>query len=79
MLNPEGMLVKHKARLVARGFLQKKGIDYTDVFSPVARHETIKFLAEGAQVLTVTDMEVGRGLIDCGISIFEGEVRIGDL
>jgi len=40
-LNPEGKIVKHKARLVARGFLQKEGFDYTEVFSPIARHETI--------------------------------------
>ncbi|MCH97475.1 retrovirus-related pol polyprotein from transposon tnt 1-94, partial [Trifolium medium] len=39
--NPEGKVIKHKARLVAKGFLQKQGLDYDEVFSPVARHETI--------------------------------------
>ncbi|GAU38713.1 hypothetical protein TSUD_396410 [Trifolium subterraneum] len=39
--NPEGQMIKHKARLVAKGFLQKQGLDYDEVFSPVARHETI--------------------------------------
>jgi vacuolar-type H+-ATPase catalytic subunit A/Vma1 len=43
-LNPEGKIVKHKARLVARGFLQKEGFDYTEMFSPVARHETIRLV-----------------------------------
>ncbi|MCI45345.1 copia-type polyprotein, partial [Trifolium medium] len=40
-LNPDGTISKHKARLVARGFLQKHGIDYNEVFAPVARIETV--------------------------------------
>jgi hypothetical protein len=34
-------IVKHKARLVARGFLQQEGIDFDDAFSPVARMESV--------------------------------------
>ena len=29
-----GAIVKHKARLVARGFLQQEGIDFDDAFAP---------------------------------------------
>jgi hypothetical protein len=29
-----GAIVKHKARLVARDFLQQKGIDFDDAFAP---------------------------------------------
>ncbi|WJX45884.1 hypothetical protein P8452_32732 [Trifolium repens] len=39
--NPEGKIIKYKARLIAKGFLQKQGLNYDEVFSPVARHETI--------------------------------------
>ncbi|KAG2380530.1 Retrovirus-related Pol polyprotein from transposon TNT 1-94 Protease [Vigna angularis] len=40
-LNPDGTISKRKARLVVRGFLQKQGLDYMEVFAPVARIETI--------------------------------------
>ncbi|GJU97275.1 putative reverse transcriptase domain, ribonuclease H-like domain, aspartic peptidase domain protein [Tanacetum coccineum] len=39
-------LQKNKARLVAQGYIQEEGIDYNEVFAPVARIEAIKlFLA----------------------------------
>ena len=41
-----GIVVKNKARLVAQGFRQEEGIDYDEVFAPVARVEAIRiFLA----------------------------------
>ena len=43
-LKPDGSIGKHKARLVARGFLQKPRLDYFEVFAPVARHETIRLV-----------------------------------
>ena len=43
-LKPDGSVVKHKARLVARGFLQKYGLDYFEVFAPVVRHETVRLV-----------------------------------
>ncbi|GKF00563.1 putative ribonuclease H-like domain-containing protein, partial [Tanacetum coccineum] len=41
-----GIVIKNKARLVAQGHTQEEGIDYDDVFAPVARIEAIRlFLA----------------------------------
>jgi len=41
-LNEKGEVEKYKARLVAKGYAQKLGIDYNEVFAPVARWDTIR-------------------------------------
>jgi hypothetical protein len=37
-----GEIVKYKAQLVARGFVQKQGIYFEEVFTPVARMESVR-------------------------------------
>lgn len=39
-----GNIVKHKGRHVAKGYAQKQGVDYDEVFSLVARLETVSVL-----------------------------------
>ncbi|KAI3718574.1 hypothetical protein L6452_19451 [Arctium lappa] len=41
-----GIVIRNKARLVAQGYTEEEGIDYEEVFAPVARIEAIRlFLA----------------------------------
>ncbi|KAG7578131.1 Zinc finger CCHC-type [Arabidopsis thaliana x Arabidopsis arenosa] len=42
--NSDGSINKYKARLVAKGYVQRHGIDFDEVFAPVARIETIRFI-----------------------------------
>nr|GEX17878.1 ribonuclease H-like domain, reverse transcriptase, RNA-dependent DNA polymerase [Tanacetum cinerariifolium] len=37
-------IIKHKARIVAKGYIQQHGINFEKVFAPVARMETIRLL-----------------------------------
>lgn len=36
-----GVVVKHKARVVTKGYVQQAGIDFDEVFVPVARMESV--------------------------------------
>ena len=46
----QGEAKKYKARLVVKGYKQKFGIDYQEVFAPVARLQIIRIvLALSAQ------------------------------
>eukprot|EP00253_Pinus_taeda_P036449 PITA_36449 len=55
MTNVEGKVDKYKARLVAKGYSQVLGIDFGDIFSPVAKVSSIKLLLS---VVAAFDFEV---------------------
>lgn len=43
-LDSEGKVQKFKARLVAKGYTQQSGVDFDEVFAPVAPMETVRVL-----------------------------------
>src|SRR3954468_23942021 len=56
----KGEVVRNKAKLVAQGYSQQEGIDYTETFAPVARLESIRLLISFAiqNNITLYQMDV---------------------
>ena len=52
---PNGEVERYKARLVARGFEQREGVDYQEVFAPTSKQATLRALLSLA---AVNDLEV---------------------
>ncbi|XP_076928752.1 putative mitochondrial protein AtMg00820 [Bidens hawaiensis] len=59
------VIVRNKARIVVRGFHQLEGLDYTEVYAPVARLEAIRILLEYASYMgfTVYQMNVNTAFL----------------
>nr|GEX92812.1 hypothetical protein [Tanacetum cinerariifolium] len=55
--NERGIVIKNKARLVAQGHTHKEGIDYDEVFAPVARIKAIRLFLAYASFMGFTDPE----------------------
>ncbi|GKB35090.1 putative ribonuclease H-like domain-containing protein [Tanacetum coccineum] len=64
-----GIVIRNKARLIAQGHTQEEGIDYDEVFAPVARIEAIRiFLAYASYIgFMVLPMDVKSAFPVCQI------------
>lgn len=66
----DGSIDKYKARLVVRGCKQRKGVDYEEIFAPVARYETIRVFLAGCvqEEMHVHQMDVVTAYIQGDLS-----------
>lgn len=60
---------RYKGRLVAKGFSQKKGIDYNEIFSPVVKHVTIRLMLS---IVVNKDYEIEQ--LDVKIAFLHGNL-----
>ena len=63
--NADGNVVRYKARLTARGFMQKYGIDYTDTYASVAQLKSFRLLMA---IAVVRDLDVYAYDISCAFT-----------
>ncbi|GJV95677.1 putative ribonuclease H-like domain-containing protein [Tanacetum coccineum] len=70
-----GIVIRNKARLVAQGHTQEEGIDYDEVFAPVARIEAIRmFLAYASYMgFMVYQMDVKSAFLYDKLGKFDGK------
>ncbi|KAD6455178.1 hypothetical protein E3N88_09884 [Mikania micrantha] len=61
----KGVVIKNKARLVVQGYTQEEGIDYDEVFAPVARIEAIRIFLSfaAAKNFKVFQMDVKSAIL----------------
>ena len=50
----DGTIERYKARLVAKGFSQREGVDYTEVYAPVAKFSSVRMVCS---LIATEDME----------------------
>lgn len=65
-----GNTERYKARLIAKGFNQKEGINYTETFSPVSKKDSLRIIMS---LVTCFDMDSHR--MDVKIALLNGDLE----
>jgi hypothetical protein len=68
--NAQGKVEKYKARLVAKVYSQVEGTDFGEIFSPVAKLTSIRFLLS---IVVAFDLEVEQ--MDVKIAFLHGDLE----
>ena len=68
--NAEGKVEKYKARLVAKGYSQVEGIEFGEIFSPVAKLTSNRFILS---IVSSFDLEVEQ--IDVKTTFLHGDLE----
>ena len=69
-MKADGSIDKYKARLVVKGYRQKKGLDYFDTYSPVTRITSIRMLISIAALfnLEINQMDVKTAFLNSDLN-----------
>ena len=67
--NSEGEIIRHKARYVARGFKQKRGVDYDQTYSPTVKMVTLRVLLSSAvqNEMKLKQLDIKTAYLNAGI------------
>ena len=61
---------QYNVRLVTKGYVQKKGIDYNEIFSPVVKHMSIQIL-----LVMIAQFDLELEQMDIKIMFLHGELE----
>ncbi|KAL0325014.1 UNVERIFIED_CONTAM: putative mitochondrial protein [Sesamum radiatum] len=68
-MNVDGTIEKFKARLVIQGFRQRPGIDYFDIYAPVACISTIRLLIALASIHNLQQVDLTKEFLSSRFSM----------
>ena len=69
-MSSDGSIEKYKAHLVAKGYSQVQGVDYGEIFSPIAKMTSIRFFLS---IAVAYDLEIEK--MDVKTAFLHGDLE----